>query len=386
MKFLSATQFFLLGAVGKARQEQCKFPLDLMFLQDTTGSFDDDLPQILRQLNDLSAEVLEEWPGTRFGVAEFRDKPYFPLGEADDFCYKLNEGALSSDHELLMWQYERLIASGGADLPESTFQAIINVVLDPAVGWREGVTHIVVLVTDAVTHLPGAALMYSEEEFPDLPRDWPVNSGGISTGDLTYECLWQDYPSWEQTKDVLEKNDITLFILTPDDDESVVDSWRWVNDIMLAQPSNYYMHTEDDSSDLMNVLIEMLKSVEPECQEETTPKPTTPQPTTTTTTVLPTAAMTTPPPPPVPTTPELGTASTSPQLGAATTSQEVASTLDVTEVRPTGTGTGTGTDNCECGMPCPCFNPCCLSCCGGNDGVVIALRHKPVHLHLEVSN
>eukprot|EP01056_Protomagalhaensia_sp_Gyna25_P001899 Protomagalhaensia_sp_Gyna_25__1898@NODE_2004_length_1352_cov_1158_974105_g1651_i0_p1_GENE_NODE_2004_length_1352_cov_1158_974105_g1651_i0NODE_2004_length_1352_cov_1158_974105_g1651_i0_p1_ORF_typecomplete_len380_score76_90Integrin_beta/PF00362_18/5_3e31VWA/PF00092_28/0_0004VWA_2/PF13519_6/0_016_NODE_2004_length_1352_cov_1158_974105_g1651_i01041243 len=379
MKFLSATHFFVLSVVAEPREQYCKFPLDLMFLQDTTGSFDDDLPQILLQLDELSAQILKEWPGTRFGVAEFRDKPYFPLGEVDDFCYKLNDGALSSDHELLMWQYGRLIASGGADLPESTFQAIINVVLDPAVGWREDVTQIVVLVTDAVTHLPGDALKYSAEEYPDLPRDWPDNSGGISTGDVTYECLWQDYPSWEQTKEVLKKNKITLLILTPDDDSNVVSSWRWVNDVMLEQPASHYMYTESNSSDLMNVLIEMLKSVEPECREETT-------------TVAPTttedlgAASTspqvksTPPVTQVESTPGLGAASTAPVtstpgLGAASTSPV-----------PTGGPTGTGTDECECDMPCPCLNPCCFSCCGGNDGVIIALRHKPVHLHLEVSN
>eukprot|EP01053_Blabericola_migrator_P002810 Blabericola_migrator_1__2809@NODE_1802_length_3775_cov_446_658576_g1016_i1_p3_GENE_NODE_1802_length_3775_cov_446_658576_g1016_i1NODE_1802_length_3775_cov_446_658576_g1016_i1_p3_ORF_typecomplete_len174_score30_89Integrin_beta/PF00362_18/1_5e05_NODE_1802_length_3775_cov_446_658576_g1016_i1158679 len=75
-------------------------------------------------------------PESFFGVAEFKDKPYYPLGEPDDFCYKLGDGKLSDSMDDFEWAYSGLYASGGGDLPEDSYQALINVALDPAVSWR----------------------------------------------------------------------------------------------------------------------------------------------------------------------------------------------------------------------------------------------------------
>eukprot|EP01054_Gregarina_sp_Poly1_P001826 Gregarina_sp_Poly_1__1825@NODE_1474_length_4049_cov_337_714716_g977_i0_p2_GENE_NODE_1474_length_4049_cov_337_714716_g977_i0NODE_1474_length_4049_cov_337_714716_g977_i0_p2_ORF_typecomplete_len224_score29_41Integrin_beta/PF00362_18/2_2e18_NODE_1474_length_4049_cov_337_714716_g977_i04361107 len=208
---MAITITYLFVGVAFGALNNCYAPLDVMFLQDTTGSYVDDLPNIRNQLPPLTSSILGQHRGSAFGVAEFRDKPYFPLGMEDDFCYKLDPaGALSRSLSDFYWAYSGLIASGGGDIPEATFQAIINVILDPQVGWAptnrlaaesESVGGRVVgrrllfLITDAPTHLPGDIDKYSPEEFPDLPRNLPPNNGGLpEDGDVTYTCLHEDYP------------------------------------------------------------------------------------------------------------------------------------------------------------------------------------------------
>eukprot|EP01056_Protomagalhaensia_sp_Gyna25_P000533 Protomagalhaensia_sp_Gyna_25__532@NODE_124_length_5068_cov_1547_737721_g98_i0_p3_GENE_NODE_124_length_5068_cov_1547_737721_g98_i0NODE_124_length_5068_cov_1547_737721_g98_i0_p3_ORF_typecomplete_len371_score90_46Integrin_beta/PF00362_18/2_5e26VWA/PF00092_28/0_0029FAP/PF07174_11/12_NODE_124_length_5068_cov_1547_737721_g98_i024433555 len=266
-------------------QEICYLPLDVVFLQDTTGSFDDDLPNVVKQIPDMISAVVQDHPESHFGVAEFKDKPYYPWGEPDDFCYKLGEGKLSPDLADFEWAYSGLYASGGGDLPEAQFQALINTALDPAVGWRplalpgksgdaqNAGARLVIMSTDAQPHLPLDWMKLPEEEYPEIPRNPPVNSGTISTGDINYECVHQDYASAEQAKSALKAKNIFLAILTPDDPE-VVAAWKWFNEF-LEQPANFYQIISADSSDLIQGVLKAIDSVTSYLCPTTTAVPTT---------------------------------------------------------------------------------------------------------------
>lgn len=331
--------------------ELCGAPLDVMFLQDTTGSFDDDLPIIMEQLPQIIDAISSTYNGSRIGVAEFRDKPFYPLGEADDFCYKLNDGRLSSDLSDFYWAYDGLYASGGADTPEATFQALINVALDPAVGWSDR-QRVVILNTDAVTHLPGDMGQYAPEVYPEVPQGLPANSGGVPDGDVTYSCLFEDYPGPEQVRDVLQSQKIVLIIFTPDDYQNVTSSWTWVNEQLLGQSPANYQFIQADSSDLAEKLISLLYGVAPPC-------PTTEGPSTT---------------------------------SVVSTSSEASSTEMVSEVTDSETTSLTGTESTSladseetCVCQAPCLPPCSDPCCQQNE-VMVFLKHKPSHLHMEIHN
>eukprot|EP01053_Blabericola_migrator_P006055 Blabericola_migrator_1__6054@NODE_3052_length_2079_cov_1477_803181_g1906_i0_p1_GENE_NODE_3052_length_2079_cov_1477_803181_g1906_i0NODE_3052_length_2079_cov_1477_803181_g1906_i0_p1_ORF_typecomplete_len466_score81_34Integrin_beta/PF00362_18/2_7e24VWA/PF00092_28/0_02_NODE_3052_length_2079_cov_1477_803181_g1906_i01791576 len=264
----------------------CYLPLDVMFLQDTTGSFDDDLVNVVKQIPDMVAAINVEHPNSFFGVAEFKDKPFFPLGEPDDFCYKLGDGKLSVNMEDFEWAYSLLYASGGGDLPEDIFQALINVALDPAVGWRpvaesiaaDDMTHagarLVILSTDAVPQLPGNINKYAPDVYPDLPRSLPVNSGKILTGDVNYECRNQDYPSPDQVKAALQLKNIYLAILTPEMD-NITAAWKWVNEDLLGQPPSFYRYISADSANLIDGVLDAIASVTEYVCPTTTATPTT---------------------------------------------------------------------------------------------------------------
>eukprot|EP01053_Blabericola_migrator_P008131 Blabericola_migrator_1__8130@NODE_4195_length_1284_cov_4_329499_g2598_i0_p1_GENE_NODE_4195_length_1284_cov_4_329499_g2598_i0NODE_4195_length_1284_cov_4_329499_g2598_i0_p1_ORF_typecomplete_len291_score33_76Integrin_beta/PF00362_18/2_8e17VWA/PF00092_28/9_4e03VWA/PF00092_28/0_035_NODE_4195_length_1284_cov_4_329499_g2598_i01911063 len=256
----SLTLFFvgLLSLVNA--QPLCRLQWDIMFLQDTTDershprwtplvsaddafirsvifseTFWDDLSHVVRQLPDLVDQIIAKYNNVRFGVAEFRDKPYSPLGETDDFCYRLGEGSLGVGTDRLEEAYEKLFAIGGGDIPDAHLQALIDVSLDPNVGWRfldepseEGEIYVrlIIMFTDAPPHLPGAMLQVDTDLYPDVPRNLPPNSGEIVGGDPSYACKNQDYPSHVQVKDVLRAQDIHLAILTHNKPDST-NAWSW---------------------------------------------------------------------------------------------------------------------------------------------------------------
>eukprot|EP01054_Gregarina_sp_Poly1_P002621 Gregarina_sp_Poly_1__2620@NODE_1712_length_3489_cov_317_420514_g1121_i0_p2_GENE_NODE_1712_length_3489_cov_317_420514_g1121_i0NODE_1712_length_3489_cov_317_420514_g1121_i0_p2_ORF_typecomplete_len384_score51_89Integrin_beta/PF00362_18/2_6e26VWA/PF00092_28/0_0005_NODE_1712_length_3489_cov_317_420514_g1121_i04121563 len=244
---------------------RCGEPVDVMFLQDTTGSYTDDLLLIVPQLKRVVESISSVHPDSRFGVAEFRDKPYFPLAERDDFCYKLNEGRLSSNLFDLEWAYWGLVASGGGDLPEATYQALIDIIMDPEVGWRsseEGsppVGKVIILNTDAVPHLPGDTSWYNPAQYPDIPEVLLPNSGTAKPGNLNHSCLFEDYPSAEQVKAQIQAQQIRLIILSPND-PTVTAAWRWVNDVLLEQPASFYTTINLDSSDLTDKLVNIFSA------------------------------------------------------------------------------------------------------------------------------
>eukprot|EP01053_Blabericola_migrator_P004561 Blabericola_migrator_1__4560@NODE_2426_length_2782_cov_458_464825_g1519_i0_p2_GENE_NODE_2426_length_2782_cov_458_464825_g1519_i0NODE_2426_length_2782_cov_458_464825_g1519_i0_p2_ORF_typecomplete_len264_score43_31Integrin_beta/PF00362_18/5_7e32VWA/PF00092_28/2e06VWA_2/PF13519_6/0_03_NODE_2426_length_2782_cov_458_464825_g1519_i08401631 len=253
-----ATSGFSLAAAA------CSDLVDIMFLQDTTQTFDDDLPNIADQLSDISSAIKSKHPDARLGVAEYRDKPYHPYGESEDFCYRLNCGALTSDPLTFEAAYRALVPSGGADYPEDSYQAIINVILDSRVGWRPEASKIVVLVTDATVHQAGDWRKYSADDYPSLIVNLPPNQGG-QIQDFEEECKALDYPTWQQVREVVLENEITLLITTPNEDPQVTATWRWINDDMLGQPRDFYVYGAADSSDFTSAVDRLLNAYEAEC-------------------------------------------------------------------------------------------------------------------------
>eukprot|EP01055_Gregarina_sp_Pseudo9_P000978 Gregarina_sp_Pseudo_9__977@NODE_1628_length_1443_cov_2224_274217_g1454_i1_p1_GENE_NODE_1628_length_1443_cov_2224_274217_g1454_i1NODE_1628_length_1443_cov_2224_274217_g1454_i1_p1_ORF_typecomplete_len427_score44_36Integrin_beta/PF00362_18/9_8e27VWA/PF00092_28/0_0034PARM/PF17061_5/6_6_NODE_1628_length_1443_cov_2224_274217_g1454_i11011381 len=423
---MKVSSFVFLSMITHA-EEICYLPLDVMFLQDTTGSFEDDLPNVVKQIPTMVSSILADHPDTFFGVAEFKDKPYFPLGEPTDFCYKLGDGRLSADMSDFNWAYSGLYASGGGDLPEAQFQALIDIALDPQVGWRplaaEGTSaragqsgaRLVIMSTDAVPHLPGDISKYDPAQYPALPQNLPPNSGDISTGDVNYECLFQDYPSDLQMKNALLSQDIFLAILTPND-PAIVPAWKWVNEELLGQPADFYQFISSDSSDLISGVLQAIDAVTSYLCPTTTALPSTPPPDLTTTLpVTTTEAAATPPPTttkptttPAPTEPTTTAASTQPRSTPAptepTTSGTPAPTEQATTLTPTqppstlapsepvtsaaSTSSPSISTPATPGVtelpvtcpPCehPCHDPC--QCC---PAVVVKIAEKPSYLRID---
>eukprot|EP01053_Blabericola_migrator_P008337 Blabericola_migrator_1__8336@NODE_4330_length_1217_cov_869_009565_g2677_i0_p3_GENE_NODE_4330_length_1217_cov_869_009565_g2677_i0NODE_4330_length_1217_cov_869_009565_g2677_i0_p3_ORF_typecomplete_len135_score17_24Integrin_beta/PF00362_18/4_1e13VWA/PF00092_28/0_00015VWA_2/PF13519_6/0_00044_NODE_4330_length_1217_cov_869_009565_g2677_i0229633 len=85
-------------------------PIDVLFLHDTTGSFDDDLPNVCAAIPTMVQQILAQNSDSHFGVSEFKDKPYYPLEEEDDFCYK-TVGPLTADAQTFKDAYATLYAS-----------------------------------------------------------------------------------------------------------------------------------------------------------------------------------------------------------------------------------------------------------------------------------
>lgn len=151
-------------------------PLDIVILQDETGSMGDDI-DVLQALvpeiwDDLAAMTTVEF---RIGVAGFRDFARYEWGSPDDWVYR-SIGPLTSSRSSFQVAVDALTASGGADGPEAQYPALYylsaanhpcidsngnGACTDPAdtpMGqqpqFRSGARRVVLLATDAPFHDP----------------------------------------------------------------------------------------------------------------------------------------------------------------------------------------------------------------------------------------
>jgi len=270
MKSFSAAAV-LIGSVAAAtdylngyvpQEPTCYLPLDVLFVQDTTQSFTEDLVNVVKQIPQMLSLIAQYHPNSRFGVAEFKDKPFEPFGfPGYDYCYRLAADLTSTPADFF-YAYSDLYASGGDDLPESQYQACINAIQDPNSKWRNIGTgpddvgaRIIIMSTDACPHYEGD---YSSNL---QPASWGPYPGHI-TSNMTFDCDNTRYPSYQQFADAFAGSEGTyLAILTPDTDTDVVADWKWVNEDLLGQDPAFYQFISDDSSDFILGVLKALESV-----------------------------------------------------------------------------------------------------------------------------
>ncbi len=99
-------------------------PVDVVFLIDNSGSYLDDWPNIQAQMPAIVTKLTTSFPDIRFGLALFRDFPFFPFGSAGDFAYQ-EELPLTSNTATFLSEIATMQApAGGSDLPESQYEAV----------------------------------------------------------------------------------------------------------------------------------------------------------------------------------------------------------------------------------------------------------------------
>lgn len=181
-------------------------PIDLVLLQDLSGSFGDDVATVQGLVPDLVAGVLGIQPDSEFGVASFVDKPVYPFGDAGsgDYVYQ-TELALTHDTDAFQTAVDNLIVRYGTDYYEAQIEALMQVGLRPTeLGFRVGSFHAVVLATDAPYHQAGD--YYGA---PANNGDAVLDGSPAGTG--------EDFPDVDQVRDaLLAQNIIPIFAVTYD--------------------------------------------------------------------------------------------------------------------------------------------------------------------------
>lgn len=148
--------------------------LDIVFLIDVSGSYNDDIESLKNSANAIISELKEKDIDIQFGVASFADFPIYPYGDKDrdDKAYYLNQ-AITNDINKIKASIENLNnpLKYGGDTPESQLEALYQVAtgngldinkdgdyndngeLSPEkIGWRPGALRIVIFATDAPFH------------------------------------------------------------------------------------------------------------------------------------------------------------------------------------------------------------------------------------------
>jgi len=214
-------------------------PLDLVFLQDLSGSFFDDVLTVQSLVPDLVSTIRSFQADSRFGVASFIDKPVDPFGADNDYVYR-QDLALTTDESLLQATINDLIVGAGGDGPESQIEALMQLALRAGdMGYRSEAARVTVLMTDAGFHAAGDFSLA------------PVNDGD-STLDGDPAGSGEDYPSLVQLKRALEAaNIVPLFAVTAD----VLTDY---NDLVTFLGRGSVVTLSSDSSDLVDVLTDGL--------------------------------------------------------------------------------------------------------------------------------
>jgi hypothetical protein len=155
--------------------------IDVCLLQDETGSFSDDIANLQggTTASDIYDAIVASTSDAQFAVAGFRDYPEDPYGVAGDHVYHL-ESAMSASKADWLAGITALSASGGNDIPEAQYDAIVaatgpGTFDDPEYGeqdncgWRDqdanpGIQRILVVTTDAPFHTPDGTHMNSQAD------------------------------------------------------------------------------------------------------------------------------------------------------------------------------------------------------------------------------
>jgi hypothetical protein len=154
--------------------------VDMMFLIDRTGSYDDDIDTLQASASTLIQDLAALVPDIRFGVAGFADYPIEPFGDLDDTAFQLLQ-SLTCEPTLALQGIDLLDQPllNGNDFPESQYEGIVQAItgrgidldgdglytssgdVEPTVaGWREGALPVLVFSTDADFHDPATTAGY----------------------------------------------------------------------------------------------------------------------------------------------------------------------------------------------------------------------------------
>lgn len=197
--------------------------LDIYLLQDLSGSYRDDLPNIGRLMDDLLQRIADgSMPKqTRIGVGSFVDKPIAPFGYEppppgmplipgfrapggpgtvpEPWTFR-NHQSVTADTAAVQRALRGLKLAGAGDGPEAQLEGLLEAAGSAdRLGFRADALKFVVLNTDAAYHDAG---------------DWrgaPRPEDGKADGDPSNE----DYPSVAQVRAALEAADIVpVFLVT----------------------------------------------------------------------------------------------------------------------------------------------------------------------------
>lgn len=210
--------------------EQSDRPLELVLLQDLSGSFSDDLATITGLTDDLIASLSGLATDVQLGLASFIDKPTSPFGDSDDHEYQ-TQLALTSNFDAWKAAVEGLSLGSGNDFPEAQLTGLMQVALRAAeVGWSSDALKVVVLTTDAAPHMAG-----------DNPDGVPNNGDDVTDGPGN-DGTGEDYPTIAQVKDALISGGIIpIFAVTSgvmQDYQDIVDELGFGTVVQLSSDSS----------------------------------------------------------------------------------------------------------------------------------------------------
>lgn len=226
-----------------------RLPLDLVLLQDLSGSFLDDVDTLRDLAGDLVDEVRALQPDSLLGVASFVDKPIVPFGVPGEFAYNTDR-PLTDDPGAFTATIDGLTVAFGNDTPESQLEALLQLGLraEAELGYRAEALRVAVLATDAPFHIAG--------DFAGVPAN-----DGDTILDGNPPATGEDYPSIAQVRDALVDAGIAPIFAVTSDQIPVY------QDLVAQLGFGEVVTLNSDSSNIVDILRATLPEIEPDILE-----------------------------------------------------------------------------------------------------------------------
>jgi hypothetical protein len=116
--------------------------VDIMLLEDTTGSMTPFINVLKSSFHNIYVGLAANYPSPRYSLAQYKDF-------GDPFVYK-REINFSPSEAAVQGAINTLAASGGGDLPEALYNAMVTYVSD--VSYRPNSRRVMLIFNDAVSH------------------------------------------------------------------------------------------------------------------------------------------------------------------------------------------------------------------------------------------
>jgi hypothetical protein len=132
-------------------------PLDMYFLMDASESMRRHIESVRSSVGDLVTRIKQLQNDTVFGLASFIEKPQMPFGGWPE-CYSYkSHSPLNANISLFADALDDLLGAlrRNNEHPESSMDGALYASMDPSVGYRPGSFKIVMVVTDASSHVAG---------------------------------------------------------------------------------------------------------------------------------------------------------------------------------------------------------------------------------------
>ncbi len=231
-------------------------PLDVVLLQDLSGSFQNDLSTLRSLVPDLLDSVQDIAADSQFGLASFIDKPILPIGDPDNGVYLYRtEQPLTSDLELLQSTVDDFETISNETTPEASVEGLLQVaVRTEEFGFRDNARRIVIVTTDA----PFAQAGDGAEAGITTPNNGDAVLDGNPPG------TGEDYPTVEQVRDALDQANITpIFVVARDgaNDISLNEQFETYGNLVDELGRGTVVQLSSDSSNLVEAVTEGLGEV-----------------------------------------------------------------------------------------------------------------------------
>lgn len=217
-------------------------PLDVLFLQDLSSSFNDDIatvrtlvPQVVNALSAFQSDV-------RFGLSSFIDKPTGGFGVSTDYVYR-TDLAMTNDSASLLATLNALTVGNGSDVPEAQIEALMQAAIRQGeVGFRGDSFRAAVVMTDANFHVAG--------DFAGAPAN---NGDAVLNG--TPAGSGEDYPTIELLRaKLLAAGVVPVFAVTATNE-------TYYNGLVANLGFGTVVTLASDSSNLVSVLTTGLTQI-----------------------------------------------------------------------------------------------------------------------------